>query len=144
MSPPQVTGGRGKLRQIAGTVHAKIAYVTRTPYQSASAEIFRLVAVPGINTLRPEDWVDSKGTSWLRVILSQSASERVLYTFDHAIGDSEAFSWQSLLDKGNDLLTCLLELTKVVSYLHDASQKSVRKDESSFPLSRVGHTRFFL
>ena len=84
----------------------------------------RLVAVPGINILGPEDWIDSKNRSWLRTILAQSASDRALYAFDYTLPASETFSWQSLLDQGDDLLTCLLELAEVenVSYLNDEPQ----------------------
>lgn len=84
----------------------------------------RLVAVPGISTLGPEDWIDSNNRSWLRTILAQSASDRALYAFDYTLPASETFSWQSLLDQGDDLLTCLLEPAEVenVSYSKDGPQ----------------------
>lgn len=57
---------------------------------------------------------------WLQTIVAENASDRALYTFDYGLPASETFSWQSLLDQGNNLLTCLLGLTEAekVSYLH--------------------------
>ena len=56
----------------------------------------------------PADWRDKDGRSWLSAIPSTTAPGLAVFAYEHGMKADDSFSWQTLLNKGADLLASLL------------------------------------
>jgi hypothetical protein len=67
------------------------------------------VAVPGIGTKPPDEWINETGKPWLAKIDAPGIG---VFSYDHAISKSNEHIWQDLLDRGESLLMSLMKLVQ--------------------------------
>ncbi|KAF2108477.1 hypothetical protein BDV96DRAFT_652728 [Lophiotrema nucula] len=66
-----------------------------------------LVAVPGVGTKPPEEWIDQNGNVWLTGVKAPGIG---LYSYEHELSKSATSIWQDLLDHGQKILKALISL----------------------------------
>ena len=82
-------------------------FVFRRPSHGDIDGHFRVIAVPGVGTTAPQDWLDNTGRPWLRDFPLSTAAGLVVCSFNHGLRPSDEFSWEVLLDHGGRLLTAI-------------------------------------
>lgn len=70
---------------------------------------YSVVAVPGIGTKLPDEWINEVGNPWLAAIDAPGIG---VFSYDHAINKSNEDMWQDLLDHGESLLMSLVKLVQ--------------------------------
>lgn len=70
--------------------------------------------MPGVGTLRPEQWVDQNGNSWLRPTGKETSEGLIVFAFEHDLLVDGVLSWSRVVDEGTQLLSAIQSLMKDV------------------------------
>lgn len=70
--------------------------------------------VPGVGTLRPEQWVDERGNSWLRMAGTPASAGLIIFAFEHDLTVEGTLSWPRVEEEGAQLLSEIQSLMKAV------------------------------
>lgn len=68
------------------------------------------MVIPGVGTLRPEDWKEDGGEIWLKTIRPDSAPDAGIFAFENELLEDGIFRWSQVENQGAAFLGALCRL----------------------------------
>lgn len=70
----------------------------------------RIVVVPGVGTLSPNEWDDGHGESWLYSSSLATSNHQAVFVFNHTLSEDSTLAWHRIQTEGGRLLQALQDL----------------------------------